>query len=111
MAAPIFVIGAVARKAIEFATKKAAEAFVKNKGKGTVVEGLKNIGKRIKTTVKDIRAENKKLGENALTKDEAIVSGAVVAGYPIHKMQQRKEEKKAIMELETNASQKAKRTN
>mgnify|MGYP003110777512 CR=1 FL=1 len=41
MAAPIFVIGAVARKAIEFATKKAAEAFVKNKGKGTVVEGLK----------------------------------------------------------------------
>ena len=41
MAAPIFVIGAVARKAIEFATRKAAEAFVKSKGKGTVVQGLK----------------------------------------------------------------------
>ena len=108
MAAPIFVIGAVARKAIEFATRKAAEAFVKSKGKGSVVQGLKNIGKRIKTSIDDIQKE---LGEDAITKDEAIVSGAVLGAYPIHKMQQKKEEKKSIMELETNASQKAKNNN
>ena len=74
----------------------------------TVVQGLKNIGKRIKTTVRDIQ---KDLGEDAITKDEAIVSGAVLGAYPIHKMQQKKEEKKSIMELETNASQKAKNNN
>jgi len=101
MALPVFVIGLAARKAIQFASKKAAEAFIKKSGKGKVVTGLKNIGKRIKTTVKDIRAENKKLGENALTKDEAIVSGAVVAGYPVHKVHEKynkklKEKKKKI---------------
>ena len=33
MAAPIFVIGLVARKAIQFASKKAAETFLKNNKK------------------------------------------------------------------------------
>ena len=78
MAAPVFIIGLVARKAIQFASKKAAEAFIKNQGKGKVVQGLKNIGNRVKTTVKQIRAENKKLGDNALTKDEAVVGAAIL---------------------------------
>ncbi len=92
MAAPIFVIGAVARKAIEFATRKAAEAFVKSKGRGSIVQGLKNIGNRVRTTVKQIRAENKKL-EDPVTKDEAIMSGVIIGAYPIHKRQQKKENK------------------
>jgi len=78
MAAPIFVIGLVARKAIQFASKKAAEAFIKKNGSGKIVQGLKNIGNRVKTTVRQVRAENKKLGDNALTKDEAVVGAAIL---------------------------------
>ena len=92
MAAPIFVIGLVARKAIQFASKKAAEAFIKKSGKGKVVTGLKNIGNRVKTTIRKIRAENKKL-EDPVTKDEAIMSGVIIGAYPVHKMQQKKENK------------------
>ena len=41
MAAPVFIIGLVARKAIQFASKKAAEAFIKNQGKKILVSALK----------------------------------------------------------------------
>ena len=94
MAAPIFVIGLVARKAIQFASKKAAETFLKNNKKANVkiVQGLKNIGNRVRTTVKQIRAENRKL-EDPVTKDEAIMSGVIIGAYPVHKMQQKKENK------------------
>ena len=90
MALPVFVIGLAARKAIQFASKKAAEAFIKKSGKGKVVTGLKNIGNRVKTTIRKIRAENKKL-EDPVTKDEAIMSGVIIGAYPVHKMQQKKE--------------------
>ena len=95
MAAPIFVIGLVARKAIQFASKKAAEAFLKKNSKKAnvkIVQGLKNIGNRVRTTVKQIRAENRKL-EDPVTKDEAIMSGVIIGAYPVHKMQQKKENK------------------
>lgn len=78
MAAPVFVIGLFARKAIQFASKKAAEAFIKKNGKGKIVQGLKNIGNRVKTTVRQIRQDNKNLGDNALTKDEAVVGAAIL---------------------------------
>ena len=105
MAAPIFVVGLVARKAIQFASKKAAEAFIKKSGKGKVVTGLKNIGNRVKTTIRKIRAENKKL-EDPVTKDEAIMSGVIIGAYPVHKMQQKKESKEKNKRLGINRGKK-----
>ena len=92
MALPVFIIGLAARKAIQFATKKAAEAYLKQAGKGKIVTGLKNIGNRVTTTIRQLRADNKNLAD-PLTKTEVIGSGAVLAGYPVHKVHKRYNEK------------------
>ena len=107
MALPVFVIGLVARKAIQFASKKAAEAFLKKNKKANVkiVQGLKNIGNRVRTTVKQIRAENRKL-EDPVTKDEAIMSGVIIGAYPVHKTQQKKESKEKNKRLGINRGKK-----
>ena len=92
MALPVFIIGLAARKAIQFATKKAAEAYLKKTGKGKIVTGLKNIGNRVRTTIKQLKADNKNMVD-PLTKADVVVSGAVLAGYPVHKVHKRYNEK------------------
>jgi len=137
MAAPIFVVGVIANQVVRFLSKKTAQNFIKNygRGKGKIVtdvnklrtkkpilgysaQGIKqwmkankpktnkkqttpnktvkqknkknNIITKFKNVVRKIRAENKKL-EDPVTKDEAIMSGVIIGAYPVHKMQQKKE--------------------
>ena len=141
MAVPVFVVGVIANQVVRFLSKKTAQNFIKNfgRGKGRIVtdvnklrtknpilgysaQGIKqwmkankpkinkklttqnktvkqknkknNIITKFKNVVNKIRAENKKLGDNALTKDEAIVAGTILGPGTVAMVTQKKMGKK-----------------